>query len=53
MAASSRSRWYTPGTAAHRFDLDDHRERAARERMGPGWRDTVLPRPAELAPGIG
>ena len=31
------------------FDLDDHRQRDACERMGPGWRDTVLPRLAELA----
>jgi uncharacterized protein YndB with AHSA1/START domain len=26
------------------FDLDDKRARAAFERMGPGWRDTVVPR---------
>ena len=26
------------------FDLDDGRARAAFERMGPGWRDTVVPR---------
>jgi uncharacterized protein YndB with AHSA1/START domain len=26
------------------FDLDDRRMLAAFERMGPGWRDTVLPR---------
>lgn len=26
------------------FDLDDTRMRAAFDRMGPGWRDTVLPR---------
>ena len=31
------------------FDLDDHRQRDTCERMGPGWRDTVLPRLAELA----
>ena len=30
------------------FDLDDHRMRDAFERMGPGWRDTVLPRLAEM-----
>lgn len=30
------------------FDLDDHRDRAARDRMGPGWRDVVVPRLAEL-----
>ncbi|WP_328306424.1 ArsR/SmtB family transcription factor [Actinomycetospora sp. NBC_00405] len=28
--------------------IDDHRQRDACERMGPGWRDTVLPRLAEL-----
>ncbi|MGC7094114.1 SRPBCC family protein [Amycolatopsis lurida] len=26
------------------FDLDDKRQRDACERMGPGWRDEVLPR---------
>jgi uncharacterized protein YndB with AHSA1/START domain len=26
------------------FDLDDKRARAAFERMGPGWRETVVPR---------
>jgi uncharacterized protein YndB with AHSA1/START domain len=31
------------------FDLDDKRARAAFDRMGPGWRDTVLPRLAALA----
>jgi hypothetical protein len=30
------------------FDLDDPRARAAFARMGPGWRDQVLPRLAEL-----
>lgn len=34
------------------FDLDDKRAANACERMGPGWRDTVLPRLAELAPEI-
>ncbi|WP_020107695.1 SRPBCC domain-containing protein [Nocardia sp. 348MFTsu5.1] len=31
------------------FDLDDARMAAAYERMGPGWRDEVLPRLANLA----
>ncbi len=31
------------------FDLDDKRSRDAFERMGPGWRDDVLPRLARLA----
>lgn len=31
------------------FDLDDRRSRDAFERMGPGWRDEVLPRLARLA----
>ncbi|MFI7445610.1 SRPBCC family protein [Nonomuraea indica] len=31
------------------FDLDDKRDRAAFERMGPGWRTMVLPRLAEVA----
>ncbi len=31
------------------FDLDDPRMAAAFERMGPGWRDVVLPRLAALA----
>jgi len=31
------------------FDLDDKRMAAAFERMGPGWRDVVLPRLAEVA----
>ncbi|MFI6029013.1 SRPBCC domain-containing protein [Amycolatopsis magusensis] len=35
------------------FDLDDKRQREACERMGPGWRDGVLPRLAELVPAIG
>lgn len=34
------------------FDLDDTRMAAAFERMGPGWRDVVLPRLAELAPTV-
>jgi uncharacterized protein YndB with AHSA1/START domain len=34
------------------FDLDDKRQRDACERMGPGWRDTVLPRLADLAPTV-
>lgn len=35
------------------FDLDDERQRDACDRMGPGWRDEVLPRLAELGPAIG
>ncbi|HEY6739561.1 MAG TPA: hypothetical protein VI076_12005 [Actinopolymorphaceae bacterium] len=35
------------------FDLDDQRDRAACERMGPGWRDTVLPGLVKLAPELG
>jgi hypothetical protein len=31
------------------FDLDDERERDAVDRMGPGWRDAVLPRLARVA----
>lgn len=31
------------------FDLDDKRMAAAYERMGPGWRDVVLPRLAGVA----
>lgn len=31
------------------FDLDDKRMAAAFERMGPGWREVVLPRLAETA----
>ncbi|BDD81709.1 hypothetical protein TPB0596_14720 [Tsukamurella pulmonis] len=31
------------------FDLDDKRMAAAFERMGPGWRDQVLPRLAQVA----
>jgi uncharacterized protein YndB with AHSA1/START domain len=31
------------------FDLDDKRARNAFDRMGPGWRDDVLPRLAALA----
>ncbi|MFC9358058.1 SRPBCC domain-containing protein [Rhodococcus sp. NPDC057014] len=34
------------------FDLDDKRSRHAFERMGPGWRDTVLPRLAGVAAEI-
>lgn len=33
------------------FDLDDKRARDAFDRMGPGWRDDVLPRLAQLAAG--
>lgn len=33
------------------FELDDTRERSAFERMGIGWRDTVLPRLAEAMLG--
>ena len=32
------------------FDLDDPQDRFALENMGPGWRDLVVPRLAELAP---
>ena len=35
------------------FDLDDKRSRDAFERMGPGWRDTVLPRLAGAVAEIG
>jgi uncharacterized protein YndB with AHSA1/START domain len=31
------------------FDLDDKRMAEAFNRMGPGWRDVVLPRLAEIA----
>lgn len=34
------------------FDLDDSRMAAAFRRMGPGWRDDVLPRVAVLATTI-
>ncbi|MFD9666113.1 SRPBCC domain-containing protein [Rhodococcus sp. NPDC059968] len=34
------------------FDLDDKRSRDAFERMGPGWRDTVLPRLAGVVADI-
>lgn len=34
------------------FDLGDKRMAAAFERMGPGWRDAVLPRLAETAAAI-
>jgi uncharacterized protein YndB with AHSA1/START domain len=30
------------------FDLDDPQQRFAFDQMGPGWRDEVLPRLAEL-----
>jgi uncharacterized protein YndB with AHSA1/START domain len=30
------------------FDLDDKRQRGAIDRMGPGWRDEVLPGLAKL-----
>ena len=33
------------------FDLDQRRDRDALDRMGPGWRDVVLPRLAEVAAG--
>lgn len=35
------------------FDLDDKRSRNAFERMGPGWRDDVLPRLAALTSELG
>ena len=31
------------------FDLEQKRDRSALDRMGPGWRDLVLPRLAEVA----
>lgn len=31
------------------FDLDDRRRQNACDRMGPGWRDVVLPRLAQVA----
>ena len=31
------------------FDLEQKRDRDALDRMGPGWRDVVLPRLAEVA----
>jgi len=34
------------------FDPDNPRDRYALENMGPGWRDTVLPRLAEFAPSL-
>ncbi len=34
------------------FDLDDKRGADAFKRMGPGWRDEVLPRLAALAAGL-
>lgn len=33
------------------FDLQGKRDRDALDRMGPGWRDVVLPRLAEVAAG--
>jgi uncharacterized protein YndB with AHSA1/START domain len=33
------------------FDLEQKRDRSALDRMGPGWRDVVLPRLAEVAAG--
>ena len=35
------------------FDLDDKRAADAFKRMGPGWRDVVLPRLAALAAELG
>ncbi|GAA4559969.1 SRPBCC domain-containing protein [Pseudonocardia xishanensis] len=35
------------------FDLDDTRGRGAFDRMGPGWRDAVLPRLAALVEEMG
>jgi uncharacterized protein YndB with AHSA1/START domain len=35
------------------FDLDDKRSRDAFERMGPGWRDQVLPRLVAVVDGLG
>jgi uncharacterized protein YndB with AHSA1/START domain len=34
------------------FDLDDKRGRDAFDRMGPGWRDVVIPQLAEVAAGL-
>lgn len=34
------------------FDLDDTRMADAFDRMGPGWRDAILPRLAERAPQV-
>ena len=38
-----------PGRIAAGFDLEHKRERDALVRMGPGWREVVLPRLAEVA----
>ena len=35
------------------FDLDNERMARAFERMGPGWRDSVLPRLAQVATRAG
>lgn len=35
------------------FDLDDPQDRFALDRMGPGWRDDVLPRLARLIDELG
>lgn len=35
------------------FDLNNHRDRDAFRRMGPGWRDDVLPRLAKLTAELG
>ena len=34
------------------FDLQQKRERDALDRMGPGWREVVLPRLAEVAANL-
>lgn len=34
------------------FDLDDPRMAAALERMGPGWRDVILPKLADAAQAL-
>jgi hypothetical protein len=34
------------------FDLDDTRDRNAFDRMGPGWRNQVLPEMAALVEGL-
>ena len=34
------------------FDFDNPRDRLAFEQMGPGWRDVVVPRLADLAASI-
>lgn len=35
------------------FDLDEKRQQGAIDRMGPGWRDEVLPRLAKLVESQG